>query len=92
MDFSDTAMTVQSRWGHMMDGWHMTGWGGGFMMIFWIVLVLLVVYVVVRSARGENILSTKPSKGESALDILKKRYAAGELTKEEFEAKKKDLQ
>ncbi len=30
--------------------------------------------------------------GETALDILKKRYAKGELTKEDFENMKKDLQ
>lgn len=30
--------------------------------------------------------------GESALDILKKRYAQGEITREEFEAMKKDLE
>jgi len=30
--------------------------------------------------------------GENAVDILKKRYARGEITKEEFESMKKDLE
>ncbi|MGA7877200.1 MAG: SHOCT domain-containing protein [Desulfoferrobacter sp.] len=30
--------------------------------------------------------------GENAIDILKKRYAQGEISKEEFEAMKKDLE
>ncbi|MBI2866181.1 MAG: SHOCT domain-containing protein, partial [Chloroflexi bacterium] len=33
-----------------------------------------------------------PSRGESALDILKKRYARGEISKAEFEERRRDLE
>jgi len=71
-------------WDHM--GW---GWGGGFMMIFWIILIVAVIYWLIRAAnRNAN---QSPSQPESAMDILKKRYARGEISKEEFEERKKDL-
>lgn len=68
-------------------GGSMMGWfGGGIMMItFWILLIVLVVWIV-REVSGRN--SNPESK---ALDILKERYAKGEINKEEFEVKKKDL-
>lgn len=61
-----------------------------FGMIFWIVLiagiVLLVIWVVQRAAKGETSRIE-----ESAMDILKKRYSRGEISKEEFEEKKRDI-
>ncbi len=71
-------------------GWgaeSMMGWfGGGIMMIvFWALFIALIVWIV-REAGGRNARSGSP-----ALDILKERYAKGEISKEEFESKRKDL-
>ncbi|HAK88130.1 MAG TPA: electron transporter RnfE [Nitrospiraceae bacterium] len=69
------------------------GWGTGmgfgwlFMIIFWILIILGVVYLVRLIVGGE-----KRTTGETALDVLKKRYAKGEISKEEFEEKKKALE
>ena len=71
----------------MMDGYG-TGYGMGILgLIFWILvivgLVLLIKYLWESSvAKREQ---------ESALEILKRRYARGDISKEEFEDKKKDL-
>lgn len=71
------------QWGNY--GWGM-GFGWLFMTLFWILIILGLVYLVKLIAGGE-----KRTTGETALDILKKRYAKGEISKEEFEEKKKDL-
>ena len=61
-----------------------------FMGIFWIALIILVVYLLVKlSSSTRNI--TKASTEETALDILKKELAKGNITEEEFENKKKLL-
>ncbi|NJD57257.1 MAG: SHOCT domain-containing protein [Nitrospirae bacterium] len=72
------------QWGNY--GWGM-GFGWLFMIIFWILVILGVVYLVRLVAGGE-----RKTAGETALDILKKRYAKGEITKEEFEEKKKAIE
>ncbi len=69
--------------------WGNQGFMGGFMWIFWIAIIVgiffLVKWIVMQSRQGEQ-------KGEeNPLEILKKRYARGEIDKEEFEQKKKDL-
>ena len=62
--------------------------GGGFMWIFWIVLIVAIFWgAKVMSSSGKNTSDNK----KSALDTLKDRYAKGEIDKEEFEQKRKDL-
>ena len=73
------------NWGHMMT----YGYGGGFMWLIVLVLVGFVIYFLLQ------VLKSKDSDGsisETPLDILKKRYAKGEIDKEEFDRKKKDLE
>ena len=59
------------------------GWyGGGVMMIvFWAALIALIVWAV-REASGRSVHHSS-----QALNILKERYAKGEISKEEFESK-----
>ena len=69
----------------------MWGCGGWWMIIFWIIVIIGIVFLVkwlVGQGRTDRQASGKE---ESPLDILKKRYARGEIDKEEFEQKKKDL-
>lgn len=72
-------------WGHgMMWG----GLGGAIMMILWIAVIVAVIYLLIRAAQRND---GARSVSETALDILKKRYARGEISKEEFDDKKRDL-
>lgn len=62
--------------------------GGLMMILFWVLMVIFIVWIV-REISGKNTSSNSSSR---ASEILKERYAKGEITKEEFESKKKDLQ
>lgn len=68
----------------------MGGWGGLWMALFWI-LVLVGLVAAVRWVLGPRGRGGVPH-GESALDILKKRYARGELSREEYERMKRELE
>lgn len=68
-----------------MFGWHDMGQGMGIiMMIFWILVVLGVVWLIQNSRRDKT--ST-----ESALEIAQKRYAKGEISKEQLDEIKRNL-
>lgn len=57
----------------------------GGMWFFWLILLVVIIVLV-------KIFMSPPKEAESAMDILKKRYAKGEITKEQFEEQKKILQ
>jgi len=77
----------------MMPGGMMWGWGYGFfgwlmMLLFWALIIagaVLVIRWLVDQTRSPALGS------ETALDVLKRRYAKGEMTKEQFDAMKRDL-
>ena len=65
------------------------GYGGAFMWLIVLVLVGVVIYYLLQISRSKG---SGGSIIEPPLDILKKRYARGEIDKEEFDRKKKDLE
>lgn len=90
----------------LISGWQYGGWGmmgsgmmgnfawGWFMPIFMILFWGLVIWGIVALGRGttwSGSTDSASSHPDSALEILKKRYARGEINKEEYEARKKDL-
>jgi len=64
-------------------------WGMGWGWIIGIFLLLLIIWVIARTLNKNK--NTDKTPGKSALDILKERYAKGEIDKKEFESRKKDL-
>lgn len=74
--------------GHMWGGEGGMGYGhtGGYLWILLVIVIGLIAYLILR-----NVGSGWGSDKETALDILKKRFAKGEITKEEFEEMKGKL-
>ncbi len=74
---------------HMMDEWGHMPWnyGGVFMLLLLLVLIGVVIYFVVRGDKW-----MKKGGEESSLEILKKRYARGDITREEYNKIKKELE
>jgi len=72
-------------WGRGM----MWGFPGGMFMMFLLLLLGAVVVYLLLKRQGES----RPVEGprETPLEILKRRYAKGEITREQFEEMKKDL-
>ena len=78
----------------MMGDWGMGWFGGIFMIIFWVLIIVGLIFLIkwlIQSTRGVSGLTHHGYSSNKGLDILKERYARGEIDKQEFEEKKKDL-
>lgn len=95
--FVKPAMAQWGRYGDwhmgpgMMGDWGMGWFGGIFMIVFWILilvgLVLVIKWLIQATSRGK----IEGNTGSRAMEILKERYARGEIDKSQFEAMKRDL-
>jgi putative membrane protein len=84
--------------GRQYGGWGMMGPGmmGGFgwmwlIPVFWILILGLIIWAVIAAVRRPGESDSSARSADSALELLKKRYARGEIDKQEYEEKKKDL-
>ena len=71
----------------MMGGEGYMFFGGGFMWVFWVVQ-LVVLVVLVKQFTG----ATNKPKEQDALELLKQRYAKGEIDEVEYQKRKETLE
>ena len=78
--------------GMMGYGYGMSWYGHIFMLILWVAVIVAIVFLIRWLVVSSRTGGPRESHDEdTALAILKKRYARGEIDKQEFEEKKKDL-
>lgn len=78
----------------MNEPWMWHPWGTGINMLFMLLLGIITIVGIVFLVKWVLDQTTTRQRGtteDSALDILNKRYARGEINKEEYEEKKRDL-
>jgi len=94
------ALAQQTRPDYYQYGPHMM-WGGGYGWfigpIMWLLFIAIAVVVVVLLVRWLGVSGGAPggsagAPGKTALDILKERFAKGEIDKKEFEERRKVLE
>ena len=74
----------------MMDGYNDScGMGYGFGWVIGLIVLVVLIWLVVKVVSQNHKLNKPDIK--TPLDVLKDRYAKGEISKAEFEEKKSDL-
>ena len=72
-----------------MHDWNWHNWGMPMMWFIWIPLIVLIIWLVVKQTKTDQ---SSGQKKKSSMEILKRRYASGEITTEEYERRKKVLE
>ena len=84
----------------MYDGWGSGGWGGWTVIVLTMVFVAAVIIGIVFLVRGMSGDRAGSSRGPAsptaspegdATDVVRRRYAAGEINREEYLEKLRDL-
>ncbi len=78
---------MYGNWGYGGPGFFGMGFG---MLLFW-GLVIVGVVVLVRLLAGKRASDAGSAQHQSALEILAQRYARGEIEREEYEQKRRDM-
>jgi putative membrane protein len=74
----------------MGSGWWGMGWI--FMAVFWALVIIALIFLIRWLAIQSRPRGQQDQGRDSALEILRQRYARGEIDKEEFDQKKRDLE
>ncbi|MCJ7471337.1 MAG: SHOCT domain-containing protein [Actinobacteria bacterium] len=81
-------------WPNMMGGFFGggMGWTGIILsFIFFILIIIGIILLIVWLVKRVTHSGSEDKTGSKAIDILKERYAKGEITKDQYESIKKDL-
>jgi len=79
-------------WGSQGYGMWGMGWFGGIMMILFWGLIVFGVVLLIRYFTGDRWGSAPMPRERNPVEILRERYARGEIGTEEFEERKKVLE
>lgn len=88
-----------AQWGprseYMHSFWGGMGWIGMLFPLLILIILALILLLIVRrllqNSRSRDQSNISDSRSGKAMEILKERYAGGEIDREEFEQKKQDL-
>jgi putative membrane protein len=95
MDCPEILVGIEEMWGYGHGQGMMDGFGGmGFGIIFWIVILALVIWAVVWFVRSSPYAPGRlppTERRSSGLEVLEERYARGEISREEYLQKQRDI-